>query len=55
VNPGFLYGRLHRFSGLPVSLLALAILAPVIFALRRSEARIAARPRKAAFIDAPAS
>ena len=37
VNQGFLHGRLHRYSGLPVSLLALAILAPAVLALRRLE------------------
>ena len=38
VDPGFLHGKLHQYGGLPVSLLALGILTPVIFALRRCEA-----------------
>jgi exosortase len=39
VNPGFLHGKLHQYGGLPVSLLALAILAPIVLALRRSEGK----------------
>lgn len=37
VNPGFFYGNLHHRGGLPFSLLALAMLIPVIFYLRRTE------------------
>jgi exosortase len=37
VNQGFLHGTLHRYSGLPVSLLALGILCPVVLGLRRLE------------------
>lgn len=37
VDQGFLHGRLHQYGGLPVSLLALGILAPVVLALRRLE------------------
>lgn len=37
VNQGFLHGRLHQYSGLPVSLLALGILGPVVLLLRRLE------------------
>lgn len=37
VDPGFLQGRLHRNSGLPFSLIALAMLAPVLLMLMRVE------------------
>lgn len=37
VDPGFLEGRLHRNSGLPFSLIALALLAPVLLMLMRAE------------------
>jgi exosortase len=37
VDPGFLYGRLHRYGGLPFSLVSLAILAPLLIVLQRSE------------------
>jgi exosortase len=39
VDPGFLHGRLHRYSGLPFSLLALALLAPVLLLLMKNERR----------------
>jgi exosortase/archaeosortase family protein len=39
VDSGFLYGRLHRYSGLPFSLLALALLAPVLLLLVKTEQR----------------
>ena len=37
VNPGFLFGRLHTEGGIVFFLLALAILAPVLLFLQRSE------------------
>jgi len=37
VDPGFLHGRLHRYSGLPFSLLALALLIPLLAFFRRVE------------------
>jgi exosortase len=39
VNPGFLYGRLHRYGGLPFSLISLAVLVPSLLALQKSEQR----------------
>jgi exosortase len=39
VDSGFLHGRLHRYSGLPFSLLALVLLAPVLLLLVRTERR----------------
>jgi exosortase len=39
VDSGFLHGRLHRYGGLPFSLLALFVLAPVLFLLVRTERR----------------
>jgi exosortase len=44
VDPGFLHGQLHRYSGLPFSLLALALLAPVLLLLVRTERRDERRP-----------
>jgi exosortase len=37
VDAGFLHGRLHRYGGLPFSLISLAILLPLLFALQKSE------------------
>ena len=37
VDPAYLHGRLHRYGGLPFSLLALALLAPLLLALLRAE------------------
>jgi exosortase len=37
VNPVFLKGELHHYGGLPFSLIALAILLPLLLALRRAE------------------
>jgi exosortase len=39
VDPGFLHGRLHRYGGIPFSLLALALLFPLVYFLRRREAQ----------------
>lgn len=39
VDPGFLHGRLHRNGGLPFSVLALALLVPVLLLLIRTEGR----------------
>jgi exosortase len=41
VNHGFLYGRLHRYGGLPFSLIDLAILVPFLLVLQKSEAPVA--------------
>jgi exosortase len=38
INRGFLFGRLHRYGGLPFSLLDLAIVVPLLLLLRKSEA-----------------
>jgi exosortase len=45
VNPSFLAGRLHTDGGVVFFLISLAILAPVLIALRRAE-----RPRAAAVL-----
>lgn len=37
VDEGFFTGQLHRYSGIPFSLVALAILVPVLLALRKLE------------------
>lgn len=37
VDPGFLHGRLHHYGGLPFSLLALVLLAPLLMALMKAE------------------
>lgn len=37
VDEGFFSGELHRYSGIPFSLVALAILVPVLLALRKME------------------
>jgi exosortase len=45
IDPGFLTGRLHHYGGLPFSLLAMAILAAVLFPLHRLEGHLAKEPR----------
>lgn len=37
VDPGFLHGRLHRYGGLPFSIISLAILISLLFALQEKE------------------
>jgi exosortase len=37
VDPGFLHGKLHRYGGLPFSLVSLAVLVPVLLALQKGE------------------
>jgi exosortase len=39
VDRSFLFGRLHRYGGLPFGLIALALLGPVLWMLYRSESR----------------
>jgi exosortase len=39
VDPDFLHGRLHQYGGLPFSILALVLLAPIVFSLIRIERR----------------
>ena len=39
VDRSFLFGKLHRYGGLPFALIALALLGPVIWLLHRGEAR----------------
>jgi exosortase len=39
VDQGFLHGRLHQYGGLPFSLLSLAILAPLLLVLQKSETK----------------
>jgi exosortase len=45
VNPGFFEGKLHRYGGLPFSLISLAILVPVLFALQNGETGTIEHPR----------
>ncbi len=44
VNPAFLHGKLHRYGGLPFSLVSLAILVPLLFVLQRGESSPENRP-----------
>ncbi len=37
VNPGFLYGKLHQYGGLPFSLVSLVLLVPFLIALQKGE------------------
>jgi exosortase len=37
IDPDFLHGRLHRYGGLPFSLVSLAILVPLLFLLQKGE------------------
>lgn len=37
VDPSFLHGKLHHYGGLPFSLVSLAILVPLLFALQKGE------------------
>jgi exosortase len=37
VDPAFLHGKLHRYGGLPFSLVSLAILVPLLLAMQRGE------------------
>ena len=37
VNPAFLHGKLHRYGGLPFSLVSLAILVPFLLVLQKGE------------------
>lgn len=39
VDPAFLHGRLHRYGGLPFSLVSLAILVPLLLILQKGESR----------------
>jgi exosortase len=39
VDRSFLFGKLHRYGGVPFALIALAILGPVLLVLRRAETR----------------
>ena len=45
VDPGFLHGKLHRYGGLPFSLVSLAILVPFLLALQKSEHLLGESPR----------
>jgi exosortase len=47
VDPGFLYGRLHREGGVVFFLLGLLLLAPLLWLLERSERKVATEPRAA--------
>lgn len=38
VDPGFLHGTLHRYGGIPFTLLALAMLLPLLIVLQKTEA-----------------
>jgi len=44
VDPGFLYGNLHREGGVVFFLIGLAILAPLLWWLERSERKLSAAP-----------
>ena len=48
VDPSFLYGKLHRQGGVVFFLLGLALLAPLLWLLQRSEPRPAASSPSAA-------
>jgi len=48
VDPGFLYGNLHREGGVVFFLLALVILAPLLWWLERNERKLPAAPAGAA-------
>jgi exosortase len=39
VDPAFLHGKLHRYGGLPFSLISLAILVPLLLMLQKGECR----------------
>jgi len=45
VDPGFLHGKLHRYGGLPFSLVSLVILVPFLLALQKSEHLLGESPR----------
>lgn len=47
VNQGFLTGNLHRRGGLPFSLIAVAVLVPILWWLQRPEVRSRARAQDA--------
>jgi exosortase len=44
VDPGFLYGNLHREGGVVFFLIGLALMAPVLWWLERSEGKLPASP-----------
>jgi exosortase len=46
VNQGFLHGKLHRYGGLPFSLLDLAAMVPLILMLQKSETRAVGSEQK---------
>jgi exosortase len=39
VDSGFLHGKLHRYGGLPFSLISIAVLVPVLIAFQKAEVR----------------
>jgi exosortase len=53
LDPAFLHGRLHRYGGLPFSLVSLAILVPLLLALQKSEQHRAGPPEKLLSEGAP--
>jgi exosortase len=56
VDPGFLHGRLHRYGGLPFSLVSLAIFVPLLLALQKGDAHANDRSRaNTAALEHPAS
>jgi len=55
VDPGFLRGTLHRYSGLPFSLVSLVILVPLLFALQRGETCRSDRVEEIDTRESPAS
>jgi exosortase len=55
VDPSFLRGTLHRYSGLPFSLVSLAILVPLLFALQKGDDNPGGRIEDVASRKSPAS
>lgn len=53
VDPAFLTGRLHRYSGLPFSVLALALLAPLLIGLMKAERISSYRAKRPGAQDEP--
>lgn len=48
VSPGFFFGNLHRYGGLPFSLLTFVLLIPILLALQSSERRSATTAARSA-------
>ncbi|MDE3178806.1 MAG: exosortase/archaeosortase family protein [Acidobacteriota bacterium] len=53
VDPGFLTGKLHRDGGIPFSIIAVAMLVPLLWLLQRSETRGSGTPPPGTEATAP--